>query len=135
MQSQMALERASGARSQREQSEPVGRHISMFVRCVIERIEDGQWQAFSLEFGLAVQANSASEARVRLDRMIYSYVSDALIGEDREHADELLSRRATTRVYLLYYRAKLRALLGRNGSSGQKAFRESLALEPRMCSP
>ena len=70
------------------------------IRCVIEK-KGNQWQAFSLELGLAAQADTKAEAKQKLESMIYSYIDDAL-GEDREHAYELLSRKGTWRVYFLY---------------------------------
>jgi hypothetical protein len=75
----------------------------LLVRCLVERKGD-QWQAFSLEFGLAVQGDSMVEVRRKLESMIESYVHDALVGEDREHAYDLLAcRKATWRVFLRYY--------------------------------
>jgi hypothetical protein len=64
------------------------------LSCIVEP-KGAQWQAFSLEFGLAAQADTMQDAKHRLDSMIRAYVSDALVGEDREHAHELLTRRAT----------------------------------------
>ena len=74
----------------------------LLVRCLVERKGD-QWQAFSLEFGLAVQGDSMVEVRRKLESMIESYVHDALVGEDREHASELLARKATWRIFARYY--------------------------------
>lgn len=48
--------------------------------------------------------------------MIRTYVYDALVGEDREHAWELLQRKAHPRVYLLYYFARAaRVMIVRTG--------------------
>jgi hypothetical protein len=76
--------------------------ISLLVRCFAVE-EAGQWQAFSLQFGLAAQADSFPEAKQKLESMIDSYLFDALAGEDRKHASELLARRAPASVYLRYY--------------------------------
>jgi hypothetical protein len=102
----------------------------LVVRCLIERKGD-QWQAFSLEFGLAVQGDSAVEVRRKLESMLECYVRDALVGEDREHAFELLRRKATWRVYFHYYLAWSRSHL--TGSSAGKIYREPLPLEPKHC--
>jgi hypothetical protein len=120
----------------KSETAPVGRHFSFFVRCLIEH-RGGQWQGFSLEYGLAVQGTSQRDVQRRLERVILSYIHDALVGEDREHADLLLSRRATFAVYCRYYYFRLLSYLrfGSNGSSDHKAYREPLALEPRLCSP
>jgi predicted RNase H-like HicB family nuclease len=78
----------------------------LIVHCIAER-KGEYWQAFSLEFGLAAQADTFSEAKRRLDSMIGSYLHDALVGEDREFAEDLLSRKATWGVYAKYYRAAM----------------------------
>lgn len=95
------------------------------VHCLIERVGD-QWQAFSLELGLAAQADSAREAAEKLERMVRSYVYDATQGEDKEFAGELLSRRATLNVYMRYYYAMLalilKPLFRTGGSSETRTF-------------
>lgn len=78
--------------------------IQLVVHCLAER-KDDCWQAFSLEFGLAAQGDSLPDVKHRLESMINSYVFDALIGEDRSHALELLTRKATWDVYAKYYLA------------------------------
>lgn len=81
---------------------------TLLVRCYIEHKND-QWQAFSLEFGLAAQGETEQDVRRKLESMIESYLEDALIGEDRAHADELLNRRATWLVYAKYYWTSFRS--------------------------
>ena len=54
-----------------------------------------------MEFGLAAQGESCGDAKKRLDRMIHSYLYDALVGKDKAHQEELLKRRAP-----LYQRLK-----------------------------
>ncbi len=128
-------EATSALPAPRPKSEPSRKHISFFVRCLIE-YRHGVWQGFSLEFGLAVQGDSADDVRKRLERVILSYISDALVGPDREHADELLSRRATAVVYARYYWFRFRSWFDLdNGSDKPRVYREPLALEPRVCSP
>jgi len=104
--------------------------LGLTVRCIVEP-KNGQWQAFSLEFGLAAQADSMEDAKRRLDLMIRSYVYDALVGEDREHAHELLLRRATWRVYFRYYMA---CISSKPGARSNHAYHDPLALEPKACS-
>lgn len=79
------------------------------VHCLLERNGD-QWQAFSLELGLAAQGDSAQAASAKLEAMVKSYVYDAIYGEDKDFAEELLSRKATAAVHARYYLAAL--LLG-----------------------
>ena len=106
---------------------------SLIIRCYLERRND-IWQAFSLEFGLAAQGESAAEVRQKLDQMIYSYVRDA-VTVDKEHAKTLLSRRATLQVYAKYY--WFNCLSGISSiSEGLKnhiAYREPLPLIPSPC--
>lgn len=78
---------------------------TLVVRCLIERKGD-QWQAFSLEYGLAAQAESSIDAKRKLRDMVEEYLFDALVGEDQAHAVELLSRRATWQVFAKYYYAR-----------------------------
>lgn len=88
-------------------SNPSIRPRELIVHCLIEKRGD-QWQALSLEFGLAAQADSGLEARSKLEDMVKSYVHDALVGEDVAHADALMSRKASPAVYLRYYIALMR---------------------------
>jgi hypothetical protein len=111
------------------------RPIQLVVHCLIERVGD-QWQAFSLEFGLAVQGESCLNVRRRLASMIECYVRDALCGEDREHSYELLVRRkATWRVYLRHYRVWLALHIAAFMTAPNDAmiYREPLPLEPKHC--
>ena len=62
---------------------------------------------------------------------------DQLWGADAQypyqaHAYELLSRKATPRVYMLYWLAQLAKLVGR-GRTYHVAFSESLPLIPKFC--
>jgi hypothetical protein len=103
--------------------------LGLTVRCIAEP-KNGQWQAFSLEFGLAAQSDSLEDVKRSLDLMIRSYVHDALVGEDREHAHELLSRRATWPVYLRYY---LACIFSKVGARSNQVYHDPLALEPKRC--
>jgi hypothetical protein len=109
---------------------------SLIVHCLYEKIGD-QWQAFSLEFGLAAQADTYPEAQGKLDEMVRSYVFDALVGEDREHASELLARRATAEVYLKYYMTLsanlLRRLFGGESRSIRGTYERPLPMTPTGC--
>ena len=65
----------------------------LILRCFAERTGD-QWQAFCVDLNLAAQADTFEEAREKLEAMARDYVCDATIGEDREYAEQLLSRKA-----------------------------------------
>jgi hypothetical protein len=105
--------------------------IQLVVRCLAERKEN-YWQAFSLEFGLAVQGDSLAEVKRKLESMIVSYVYDALVGEDREFALQLLNRKATFGIYLKYWYATALSAAGRilGTSKDRILFIEPLPLKP-----
>lgn len=75
---------------------------NLFVSVYGERQHD-QWTLMCLEYSLAVQAETLPEAKAKLDQQIRMYLTDALVGQDREHAVELLPRRAPLRYWLKFY--------------------------------
>lgn len=109
----------------------------LIVRCLLEK-KGNQWQGFTLEFGLAVQADTISEVKRKLESMVHCYVRDALVGEDREHAYDLLVRRkATWQVYARYYLCWIASQFAKPPAAGSKPtgmiYRAPLALEPSHC--
>ena len=108
--------------------------LQYVIHYFVERKGD-QWQAFSLELGLAVQADTQSEVRQKLELMIVSYLCDALLGEDRAHAKELLSRKGTWRVFARYYLYSLTSHLTKflGASKDRAVYTKSLPLEPKFC--
>lgn len=74
----------------------------LILRCYAEQ-KGNVWQAFCLDFNLAVQGSSSAEVRVKLHSQIREYIYDALVGEDRAYADQLLKRRAPLRFWAKYY--------------------------------
>ncbi|HEX9626110.1 MAG TPA: hypothetical protein VGA00_04160 [Acidiferrobacterales bacterium] len=76
--------------------------VELVVRCYAEKSGD-QWQAFCLDLTLAAQADTLQEAKGKLEAMIHEYIDDALSGEDRPHAQELLSRKAPAYYWARYY--------------------------------
>jgi hypothetical protein len=107
-----------------------GSPFQYVIRCVVEK-KGNQWQAFSLELGLAAQADTGADARQKLESMIHSYIDEAVYGEDRAYAYDLLSRKGTWRVYLLYYLASAVSFV--RGVNGYATFSESLPLMPQHC--
>ena len=61
--------------------------------CVAHPSDVGGWEAFCLDFDLAVQGHTFDEAKDCLQKAIASYVEDAM-KEDIAHRDRLLNRRA-----------------------------------------
>ena len=103
--------------------------IKLVIRCFAEH-KDNQWQAVSLEFGLAAQGDTLPAVKRKLESMIQSYVEDALVGPDRDHAETLLSRRAPLSAFAKYHIIRLASKW--NGVRDRCVdFQEALALEPR----
>lgn len=74
----------------------------LVLRCYAVQ-KKGAWEVFCLDFSLAAQADTLQEAKAKLEEMIKEYVFDALIGEDKEYADQLLHRSAPFSEWLKYY--------------------------------
>lgn len=110
----------------------------LLVRCYAKR--DGDlWVAFCLDFSLGAQANSLEEAKQKLDEQIREYVYDALAGEDREHAEYLLNRRAPLAYWLRYWGIRAAFKLSRmvtphsSRQVNSKPFNEVLPMVPAVC--
>lgn len=101
----------------------------LLLRIYGEKI-DGQWSLINLEFSLAAQADTLEEARRILESQIKEYVHDALVGQDRAYARELLTqRRAPAKYWIKYWFGVARSRLF-GSVSDQKAFTEPLPLVP-----
>jgi hypothetical protein len=126
------MQTASSVSREDEAVTPVAtvKPIQLVVRCIAEKKGD-QWQAFSLEFGLAVQGDTLPQVKHKLDLMLRSYVFDALLGEDRAHAAALMSRKATFGVYAKYY--SFCALSFVSTLKDRILYREPMPLGPEPC--
>lgn len=71
------------------------------VRCYAKR-EQGLWVAVCIDLCLAAQGDSIDEVKRKLEAQINEYVHEALT-IDREHAKQLLSRKAPLFSRLEYY--------------------------------
>lgn len=76
----------------------------LLIRCLALQ-EGDHWVAICLPFDLAAQAPTLPEAKAALLAQITSYLRDALVGEDQEHAGHLLRRRAPLKYWLMYWLA------------------------------
>ena len=101
----------------------------LIVRCYAETV-DAQWQAFCLDLCLAVQGESFQEVKDKLERMICDYVTDAVVGEDKEYAYQLLNRRAPLKYWAKYYYAVVLHKFGALRKNVRLLFREPLPLHP-----
>ena len=75
--------------------------------------KDGQWQALCLDLCLAAQADTFPEAERKIRAMVCEYLYDALEGDDRPYASQLLSRRAPLRYWARYYFRKISRVITR----------------------
>jgi hypothetical protein len=112
------------------------RAAQLVVRCYAEP-EGSQWVAVCVDLSLAAQADSLEEAKEKLDAQIREYIFDALAGEDRAHAGQLLTRKAPLRFRLKYALASVRIhLSAKFGTMKPRApvrFKKSLPLVPALC--
>jgi hypothetical protein len=101
----------------------------LLLRCYAEKVGN-QWQAFCLDLSLAAQGDTFAEAKDKLDAMVAEYVYDALVGDDREHAEQLLTRRAPLRDWLKYYWYWVLIRAGAIHEEARRLFTSLVPLEP-----
>ncbi|WP_323119970.1 hypothetical protein [Burkholderia alba] len=101
---------------------------SQLILHCLGRKDGDQWVVMCLDFSLAEQTESFDEARKLLDSQISAYLNDALIGLDREHAADLLHRRAPLKYWAQFYLA--RCAHGITNNKLVKAFREPVPMKP-----
>ena len=77
----------------------------LILRCMTLQ-RHGYWMAMCIDLDLAVQADSAAQAKKLLQEQMRSYVFDALT-VDREHAGILLRRKAPLQYRLMYHAINL----------------------------
>ena len=66
-------------------------------------LRNDQWTVMCLNFPLAVQADTLSEAKKKIEEQVDLYLKEALDGQDREHVHELLNRSAPFKYWAKYY--------------------------------
>lgn len=69
--------------------------------CVAQPLDTDGWEAFSLDFDIAVHAHSFDEAKSTLQEAVVTYVQDAM-KEAEPHRSRLLNRRAPLWVRLMW---------------------------------
>lgn len=82
----------------------------LILRCYAEQ-ENDVWVAVCLDFCLAAQGDSLVEVKTKLEAQIADYVYDALVGDDKEFAHQLLTRKAPLHFWARYYWLKLKTSL------------------------
>lgn len=102
------------------------------LRCFGEK-KDGQWTLVCIDLCLAVQATSIEKAKAKLESQIKEYIYDALVGEDKDHAESLLNRKAPLSLVVKYYRNTLfvgLSKLTQKVKLRRLSFTETLPLKP-----
>lgn len=99
----------------------------LILHC-LGRKENDQWVVMSLEFSLAAQADTLDQAKRLLESQVFEYLKDALVGQDREHAAELLTRRAPLKYWAMYWLASCIRNIGNH--KFVKTFRQAMPLAP-----
>lgn len=103
---------------------------ALFLRCFVERRDD-RWQGFCIDLNLAAQGDSLEEVKCKLEAMIADYVYDALAGEDREYAFQLMQRKAPLSIRWRYYYHALIPRIVHWGKKIDRVFLEQVPLFPR----
>jgi len=103
---------------------------NLMLRCYANKRGD-QWQAFCIDLCLAAQGDSFKEVKHKLDQMMLEYVYDALAGEDREFAEQLLSRKAPLSQIATYHCIALMHRVGLLRDGIHKLFKEPMPLVPQ----
>lgn len=106
--------------------------VSMVLRCFAEK-KANVWQAFCIDLNLAVQGNSLHEVKLKLHAQIGEYLYDALVGPDKEYAEQLLSRRAPLLFRARYYVYKTLSRIAWAHNGIREIFSEVMPLAPVTC--
>jgi hypothetical protein len=101
----------------------------LVLRCYAEK-QGHDWFAICLDLNIAAQAESFDRAREKLHAMLCEYVHDAVVGEDKAHARQLLRRRAPVYFWLKYYRAGILGRLMHIKRNVGRLFDETMPLTP-----
>ena len=98
----------------------------LFLRCFAE-YKDSQWSAVCLDLNLAAQADTVQEVIDKMESMIKSHIYDALEGDDKEFAHQLMTRKAPAELRAKYHYIQFRIWL--NQATNFKLFNECLPLK------
>jgi len=101
----------------------------LILRCYGEKQGD-IWVAVCLDLNLAAQGHSLPEVKKKLSEQISEYLYDALEGEDKEYADQLLTRKAPMSLWVKYY--AYRIICGINDARKDicSTFNQAMPLKP-----
>lgn len=101
---------------------------NLVLRCYAVK-RGGVWSAMCIDLSLAAQGATFNEARERLDAQMREYVHEALT-VDREHAAELLSRKAPLYQRLTWHALNLLNKVTLRQPRRAKNFSEAFSVVP-----
>lgn len=100
------------------------------LRCFGEQKGD-QWTVVCIDLCLAAQSSSFEKAKAKLESQIKEYLFDALVGEDKAHAGQLLLRKAPLSLRAKYhYIGIVNRLLSAKDHMQSILFTETMPLKP-----
>ena len=100
------------------------------LRCYGEK-RKGLWSIVCIDLCLAAQAKTEEEARLKLQEQIKEYICDACVGADKEHAEELLNRKAPLSMVMKYKMIKLKHYIHYyTNQAKQFVFTQPIPLKP-----
>lgn len=102
----------------------------LILRCYLVRRKD-YFFASCIDLGLGVQADTAADAKEKLEQQIHSYIEEALT-VDKAYASQLLSRKAALSERLYYNWLCARNYMSRfkkkSGPRASSVFKEPMPL-------
>lgn len=105
------------------------------LRCFGE-LKDNQWTLVCVDLCLAAQASSVEKAKAKLESQIKEYLYDALAGQDKEFANQLLQRKAPLSLRARYHWLSLKAKVSKSieslkeGKASSVFFTETMPVKP-----
>lgn len=94
--------------------------MQRILRCYAERKQD-QWQAFCVDFDLAVQGDTFDEVYTSLDQAVHDYVQHVVELPEPDRS-RLLRRRAPFGSRVAFLVAVMRTALRPRGRDGETSF-------------
>lgn len=98
--------------------------IKLKLRCyALQDKKEGYWIASCIDLCLAVQGETLEEVTNKLKFMIHEYINDAILGEHKKYAEQLLTRKAPWQEFVRYYYYKFLNSINFS-SANHKSFQE-----------
>jgi len=102
---------------------------NLLLRCYAKK-EGDQWEAFCIDLCLATSGATLPEAKQELRLQIKEYIYDAIVGEDKDFAEQLLTRKARLSQRAIYNFYKFLQSIYRFKDDFHKSFKLPIAIRP-----